>query len=205
MAVSKKIKWLILIAAVLATFFVLDFNYFWANLKFLTHPPVGQNRQSQTSPISSAANNLQKFPANILQISSLGIEAPVIYIDQKTESAFQAALINGVVHYPGTAMPGQAGNAYFFGHSSDFIWSKGHYKTVFAVLPKIKIGDTILITDPSGTPFIYTAVKTAIVSPNDVSVLQQNQDGQKLLTLQTSWPVGTALKRFIVVAEIKSP
>jgi HemK-like putative methylase len=71
----------------------------------------------------------------MLSIPSLSIEAPIQFIDKADEKTFQAALKNGVVHYPGTALAGEFGNMYIFGHSSDYIWSKGHYKTIFAVLP----------------------------------------------------------------------
>lgn len=186
----------------MAVFIILDFNYFWANLKFDFSPPPAPAPQTASSTNSGA---LPKIQPNFLVIDSLNVKVPVIYINQANEKTYQAALINGVVHFPGTASPGQLGNCYIFGHSSDFIWSKGHYKSIFAVLPKIQKGAVIVITDGIGQPFTYLVTGTAVVDPNDVSVLNQEGYKKKLLTLQTSWPVGTALKRFVVKAELKNP
>jgi sortase A len=186
-----------LLAALLATFFILEFNYFWANVKFLFYKP---SPVSQTLLISGQPAKMQ---ANMLIIDSLGIKAPIVYIEGIGEKYFQAGLLNGVVHYPGTANPGQLGNCYIFGHSSDYIWSKGHYKSVFAVLPQIKIGANITIGDQQGNKFVYTVTDSRSVAASDTSVLSQQNNAKKLLTLQTSYPVGTALARWVVVAEIK--
>jgi len=40
------------------------------------------------------------------------------------------------------------------------------------------------------------------VSPKDLSVLDQQNFQKKFLSLQTSYPIGTALKRFVAVAEL---
>lgn len=193
---SRTKKWMVLLVILLLAFGILDFGYLWANLKFMLRgqTKVYQN-QINLQPVSLSSDSLS--------IPSLGITAPIVYVNQISENLFQAALKTGVVHYPGTANPGQNGNCYIFGHSSDFTWSKGHYKTVFAVLPHIKLGSNIYISDQAGKTFTYVVSKTFVVSANDTSVLKQDQS-QKILTLQTSWPLGTALERFIVQSELKN-
>jgi LPXTG-site transpeptidase (sortase) family protein len=136
---------------------------------------------------------------NTIWIESLGIKAPVIYMEEKSEDKFQEALRSGTVHYPGTAEPGQPGNAYIFGHSSDFVTSKGDYKTVFAYLPKLEVGGIISVTDKDGWLFRYKVDRKFVVSPSDTSVLAQDTT-KRQLTLQTSYPIGTALRRYIVVS-----
>lgn len=138
-----------------------------------------------------------------LYIDRLRIAAPVIYITEKGEAAYQSALQHGVVHYPGTADPGEYGNVYIFGHSSDLPWAKGDYKTVFATLPNIQLGDEIDVTNVDGQVFTYVVIETKIVSPKDLSVLDQYNNERKLLSVQTSYPVGTALQRFVAIAELK--
>ena len=193
----KKIS--ILAGLLLLVFLILDFNYFYANLEYLFHKP-NISGQYAVAPSSVAL----KTP-NMVYVDSLGIEAPVIYIDKVGEKYFQAALINGVVHYPKTALPGQLGNDYIFGHSSDYIWSKGKYKRIFALLPKIQKGAEIRITDQHSTEYTYVVFDSRRVSAKDGSVLSQQGNKRKLLTLQTSYPVGTALARWVVVAELKTP
>lgn len=186
---------LFLAALSFALFSILNAPYIAANLRFLL------TKQSVSEPITQT-QIAQLHAPDTLSIPSLSIEAPIQFIDKADEKTFQAALKNGVVHYPGTALAGEFGNMYIFGHSSDYIWSKGHYKTIFAVLPSIKNGDEIFVTDSKGTQYTYKVIDTKIVKPNDVSVLDQQGNKKKLLTVQTSYPVGTALRRFVAIAEL---
>ena len=137
-----------------------------------------------------------------LKISSLAIAAPLVYVGERAEKTFQTGLRQGVVQYPGTALPGQLGNMYVFGHSSDYRWSKGSYKTIFAKLPNIKVGSEIKVTDTAGKVYTYKVVNIAIALPTEVKYLSQYNYQRKLLTVQTSYPVGTALKRFVAIAEL---
>ena len=196
---SKKKKILVLVIVLAALFVVLDFGYFSANFVYIFHGSKSVYRD----PSAIANPSAKKMQPNTLIIDSLGITAPVIYITENNEKAYQAALINGVVHYPGTANPGAYGNCYIFGHSSDYIFSKGHYKTVFAVLPQIKLGAEITVSDQQGNVSTYIVTDSHVVASNDMSVLDQQGNTKKLITLQTSYPIGTALKRWVVVGELK--
>ncbi len=190
-----------IIGAVLAIgviFVALNFGFFRSQFNYMFGTHFGQNDTRQSLQEDTAETS----EPNLLEIPALGINAPLLYTTEPTEENYQKLLQDGVVHFPDTAQPGQAGNAYFFGHSSDFAWTKGNYKTVFALLPHIKIGELIYITDQEGKLFKYKAVSTIVVSPQDTSVLDQQNFEKKLLSLQTSYPVGTALKRFVVVAEL---
>lgn len=139
---------------------------------------------------------------NRLVIPSLGINAPVQYVSEANEDVFQRALQDGVVHYPGTAGIGQPGNAYIFGHSSDFALAPGNYKTVFALLPKIALDAEIIAFDTEGKPFRYKVINQFVAENTDLHLLEQGDYQQKLLTLQTSYPLGTALRRYIVQAQL---
>ncbi|MBI2607559.1 MAG: sortase [Candidatus Doudnabacteria bacterium] len=176
-----------------AGFLALNFSYFKEVVSF----SLNKQRQEQEQLLVE-----EELPPNTLTVPSLGIMVPIILDSGSSESEFQEALRNGVVHYPGTAQVGQAGNSYIFGHSSDYFWSRGNYKTVFAVLPKINIGDEVMATDAEGQEYFYQVKETKVVGPSDLSVLEQDYT-KKRLTLQTSYPIGTALKRFIVIAELK--
>lgn len=135
-------------------------------------------------------------------VDKFGIEAPIIYVQEESEAAFQEALKYGVGHYPETALPGEPGNVYLFGHSSDLPWTEGDYKTVFALLTKIKQHDEIVVTDSEGAPYTYRVLESFIANPTDMSVLDQYNEEHYYLSLQTSYPLGTALKRLVVFAEL---
>ncbi len=151
----------------------------------------------------SAAVGLPISAPNRIAITTLGISAPVVEIENTAAAAMQAGLAQGVVHYPGTAEPGQTGNAFYFGHSSDFPSKSGNYKTVFALLPNIELGDTVQVSDSTGRSFTYQVISEQVVAPIATEWLDQATGGRRLLTLQTSYPVGTALRRYIVQAELE--
>lgn len=186
----KRAGWSLLLAAGL--FAAISWQYLAAQLNFYLKPPnpiVIEN--SETEP--------ERVKENMLWIESLGISAPIVYVEEDDEKAFQVGLQNGVVHYPNTALPGEPGNAYIFGHSSDFPTAKGNYKTVFALLPKIELGSVIQISDQEGRLYKYIVKEKFVSQPNNLQVLNQDLS-IKQLSLQTSYPIGTALRRYIVVA-----
>lgn len=187
--------------------YMLSGGIFLVAVGILAYPYI-HARLAPITPILDDAGAVMDTPEaesvgapNILLIADLGIEAPIQYVEEKSEAVYQEALRKGVVHFPDTALPGEPGNVYIFGHSSDYIWSPGEYKTVFAKLPQIALETEIEITDADGKIFRYAVIDTKVVGPRDLSVLDQQNNEKYLLTLQTSYPLGTALQRFIVVAE----
>ncbi len=193
-------KILVAIGIVTVLFVAVDFDFFWKNFQYLT----GSLPHSAPAAVQITSHGTTTKPS-ILEIPGLNIFAPIVYIDQLGEPAFQAALKNGVVHYPKTAKPGTFGNCYIFGHSSDYVWSDGKFKNVFALLPKIKKGDEILVSDEQGVQYTYVVFDTKIVGNNEIKYVDQGDMTKKILTVQTSYPVGTALRRFLAIAELTSP
>lgn len=180
---------------------ILNWGFISARVSFFLHKP---NSATVIRPKSEPVLPLEgSWPKDTLAIPSLGISAPVIYNVEQSEDAFQVALQRGVVHYPGSGLPGEVGNVYIFGHSSDYAWSKGEFKSVFAVLPKIEKGAEIKLTDSKGFMYTYLVTNQFVVGPKDVSVLSQDTKGKRMLTVQTSYPIGTALKRYVVQAELR--
>jgi sortase A len=97
-----------------------------------------------------------------------------------------------VGHIPGTALPGQHGNAGFAAHRDTF----------FRPLKSVRQGDEVIVTTPGGV-YRYAVTAMRIVDPEDVSVLNPTSDTS--LTLVTCYPfdyVGSAPRRFIVRATL---
>lgn len=187
------LKKLLFALAILIVVLVLsELPYFWQQAKY----------QLGTIEIPTPDPGKKTKP-NSLTIPSLGIVAPILYEEEVSEEKFQLALQKGVVHYPNTAKPGQPGNVYIFGHSSDYAFAKGNFKTVFALLPKIEIGQQIYISNETGDNFVYKVTEKLAVNPTETKYLDQNSNKEQLLTLQTSYPIGTALKRYLVIAELQ--
>lgn len=145
-------------------------------------------------------------PDSRLIIPRLNKNVPIVFSDpeklisadwESLEKTFQDDLKNGVIHYPGTAEPGEKGNVFITGHSSYYPWDDGRYKDVFVLLHTLKPGDEILVQH-EGKEYRYKIEETKNVKNNDVSVLDQN--GQtKTITLMTCSPVGTNIRRLVVV------
>jgi LPXTG-site transpeptidase (sortase) family protein len=190
----------VILLGVTALFVLANAGFFAKRIQQRISPPV-----VEPAPETGADPYLLELAGtpDRLRIPSLGIDAPVVEAATRTQAAYKIALRSGVVHFPGTAEPGGVGNAYFFGHSSDFPWAPGDYKTVFATLPDIELGAKIYVTDHDGNAYAYSATATRVVVPSDLSVLADPGNGKRTLTLQTSYPVGTALRRFIVTAEFE--
>ena len=122
------------------------------------------------------------------------IEIPRIKLSAVAREGVDVRTLRGSVgHVPGTALPGDTGNAAFAAHRDTF----------FAPLRDVRRGDEVLVTTPAAV-HRYAVVSTRIVDPSDVAVLRPT-DG-RTLTLVTCYPfdyVGSAPKRFIVQAELK--
>ncbi len=114
---------------------------------------------------------------------------------------FMEELKKGVVRYPGTARPGEVGNVFIFGHSSNYPWIQSEYNEVFALLDQLQDGDEITIYYYQ-KKYIYRITDRATVKPGDVGALEKRDPSKKELSLMTCWPVGTTLERLIVFAEL---
>ena len=144
-------------------------------------------------------------PDDRLIIPKLNLNVPIVIpsVDSllkedwsQLEEDIQTGLQNGVVHYPGTARPGQAGNFFLTGHSSYFPWAPGHYKSVFARLHNLNVGDEYWVYY-GGDKHRYIVQSKDEVQPGDVTVLDQPLT-QRVSTLMTCTPVGTTLRRLII-------
>lgn len=154
------------------------------------------------------ALNLEIAPSdNRIIIPRIDQNIPIVRVSSESlikrdwnalEKEMQDALQNGVVHYPGTSLPGQTGNVVITGHSSYFPWDPGRFKDVFALLHDVVVGDRIVVYYEQDK-YLYEVIETKVVLPKDVEVLKQTPQDQ--LTLITCTPVGTNLKRLIVSAK----
>lgn len=152
--------------------------------------------------------NLEVMPIDTrLVIPRINQNIPIVGVSSKNliahdwnalEKDMQEALKDGVIHYPGTSMPGQHGNVVITGHSSYFPWDPGRFKDVFALLHQMKIGDKIMIYH-NQEKYIYQVTEKKVVLPDDIDILKQTPEDK--LTLITCTPVGTNLKRLIVIAK----
>jgi len=130
-----------------------------------------------------------------LSIPSLGIENASV---EDTHTDLKRSLI----HYPGTASPGDLGNTVIFGHSVlPQFFNPESYITIFSTLHTLSKGDEIKVYS-DGAEFTYTITDMYEVMPDNLTPLAQSYSARNL-TLITCTPPGTYLRRLIVKAELR--
>ena len=181
----------------LVLYFALNFTAITGRVKYDVSP--GSVAISQPTPAVETSTRPTVKPnyQPMVTIPKIGVNAPLIL--NIAPDQIVANLANGVVHYQDTALPGEIGNTVIVGHSSDYPWSNGHYKNIFALLDKLVPGDKITIPYTDQV-FVYEVTDSKIVKPTDLSVLQMSSTPQ--LTLITCYPVGTSRNRLIVTAKL---
>jgi LPXTG-site transpeptidase (sortase) family protein len=160
-----------------------------------------------SSPISSglvAGTDTVKFDldrAGTLSIPKLKLQVALIW--SKDPSNFDADLTKGVIHYPGTALPGENGVIYVSGHSSDYLWKHDPMQDVFAKLNFLTAGDDVFVDvygkDGKVYNFRYQVTGSNVYKPNDQAQFFDSS-GASLLNLSTCWPIGTSTNRIVVSA-----
>jgi LPXTG-site transpeptidase (sortase) family protein len=188
-------------------FGVLNSQYLSGQVAYYVQTHSHKTQAAPAQPKKPADNNVITIDKNAppaIAIAKISVNAPVIYgLETTEEKVFQNNLHNGVVQYPGTALPGQAGNIVIFGHSSGRWWAPGNYKFVFSLLEKLDIDDEITL-DYQGIRYVYHVTAKRVVTPDNLGVLNSVPSEHKL-TLLTCTPVGTNSKRLVIEARQVSP
>lgn len=133
-------------------------------------------------------------------------------IDQNpTSSPIQTKLKEGIVHIAFQPLPGELGNSYIVGHSSNFSFIKSSYNSIFKPLEKkSKPGEFFTIWDQQGRELLFKVFETKEILEDDVSEAYKNYPDCRVVTLQTSileWVNGQLLptKRWLTRGELQLP
>lgn len=144
---------------------------------------------SAHAELGSATRTSRSKPANELLLGL--IEIPRLDTAAIVEEGVSVGTLwKAVGHLPGTALPGQAGNAVLAGHRD----------TYFSGLGDLKVGDLVSFKSPTAT-YSYRVESARVVEPDDDSVL--NASKEATLTLITCYPfhyIGSAPQRYVVTA-----
>ncbi|MBV8463351.1 MAG: class E sortase [Acidimicrobiales bacterium] len=114
------------------------------------------------------------------------INVSMVVIEGTGTSQLQA----GPGHYPGTPLPGQAGNVAIAGHRTTYLHP-------FYNLDLLAPGDAIVLETAQGL-FLYHVISSTAVSPTDVAVVAPTPT--PTLTLTTCNPRYSASQRLVVHA-----
>ena len=99
----------------------------------------------------------------------------------------QKLLKAGVVHLPITPAPGQVGNSYIIGHTSNFPQVKSNYNTIFKPFEsKSRVGDVFTIWDHKCRQMTFRVFEALAIGENDTATAYQNMGDRRVVTLQGS-------------------
>lgn len=162
----------------------------------------GFSRPSESQPVNQEISSSYKpnysEQVNSIIIYKINVQAPLVFAGGTTQKELNNALNQGVIIYPGSALPGQDGEVFLSGHSSSYPWVKTQYGQVFTLLDKLEAGDTVsLIYNHS--QYDYRITGKQILAPKDTKI---NSTSGPTLALMTCWPIGTALNRLVVRGEL---
>jgi hypothetical protein len=166
------------------------------------------NEQSTTSLDELIPVATQRPITNRLVWPEYGVDAPLIYsslfdlfivenglinfnsyVDNNpTDSPIQTKLTQGVVHLAYTPLPGEIGNSYIVGHSSNFSSVISDYNEVFAPLTRqTKPGEIFTIYDHHGRELRFRVFEAIEVRTEDVGIAYNEYPKDKrVVTLQGS-------------------
>lgn len=135
------------------------------------------------------------------ELKVFNLSVPKIKIDSATVQIGGDDLKKSLVAWPTSAPPGSFGNTIVFGHSElPQFASPSNYSGIFTHLMDLDLGDSVLV-DYDGIRYRYVVSDKTVVSPTDLSVLEQRFDSA-YLTLITCVPPGTVWKRGVVKAKL---
>jgi sortase A len=145
----------------------------------------------RTAPIEPPANPLAAVPVvkiGEIQIPKIGLVHPLY------EGVTLTVIDHGPGHWPGSAVPGQLGNAVFAGH-------RVTHTHPFLRINELVPGDDIIFKMDNGT-FTYKVTGHQIVTPRDVHIVDPTPDAT--LTLFACHPPHQAIQRYVVRASFVS-
>lgn len=105
----------------------------------------------------------------------------------ETDSPLQKRLQDGVVHLPFTPFPGDLGNCYIVGHSSNYAYIKSDYNTIFKPIEsKGEVNQIFKINDRLGRELNFRIFSTEAIEYTDTTKAYTPYPDKRVCTLQTS-------------------
>lgn len=132
-------------------------------------------------------------PEPLVQIGT--IEIPKIGLTHNVFEGISLRTIdNGPSHWPGTALPGQVGNAVFAGH-------RVTHSKPFRNIDQLAVGDLVIFTI-NGVRSTYAVTGSEVVTPKELRIV--NQTPTPTATLFACHPPGSAKFRYVVHLSLQS-
>jgi Sortase domain len=153
---------------------------------FLRYPKYGINVPIQYAGLS----DLFETDKNGNLIKSGGQYIPILENVEKNGPLgvpIQKLLIDGIVHIGFTPLPGETGNSYIVGHSSNFDSVKSDYNYIFKPLERrSQVGEEFTIYDKQGRELNFVVFETKEILEEDTTEAYKEFGSKRVVTLQCS-------------------
>lgn len=136
-------------------------------------------------------------PARII-IDAIDVDAPIMNPTSRDITVLDAALQQGVVHYPGSGDLEDTSNMFLLGHSTGFRIVQNDLYKVFNRLKDLQANDVIRVQS-GDTEYLYRVKDVALVNATETSIPLESE--VKMLTLATCNVFGAKEERYVVSAE----
>jgi len=140
---------------------------------------------------------------NTIEIPKISITAPLVFSQKTDKTSLMKDLDNGVIYYPGSVYPGQAGQIIILGHSAPAGWPKTKYEWVFSDLNSLEEGDKIFL-DLNNKQYTYIVKQKTIIARGANIPTYNSTTSNSILSLISCYPPGKDYKRIVVQAELSN-
>ena len=121
---------------------ILTKNYLKSLFNNTANALTGVNYDNASNWLPPKYNEAQSSGSTL----SYSISIPKLNIENAAVSTTDTDLNSHLVHFPGTSVPPARGTAAVFGHSTlPQLYDKKNYKTIFANIHELSVGDTLIV------------------------------------------------------------
>ena len=136
---------------------------------------------------------------NSVEIPKIEILAPLVVSESASEKDLSKLLNQGTVYFPGSVLPGEAGQTIILGHSAPPGWPKIKYDWVFTRLSELTEGDEIFVYF-NHQKYTYHVTEKIFLDRGE-TVPQLLTNSENMVVLISCWPPGKDLRRIAVLAK----
>lgn len=160
---------------------------------------VAAPRQVAAAPVRTAPTSQAVMVEEPIRIvaSKVGINTPVVNPRAADITTLDNALLQGAVRYPGSALLGESGTVFLFGHQSGLPTVRNQAFKAFNGLQFLEVGDSIFV-ESAQYRYEYRVSSVELVLAED-GLIQLSSDKGRLV-LSTCNSFGDPGERYVVEA-----
>ena len=154
------------------------------------------------NPAEIVSRPLNRSDAETLVITAINLDTTVYDLElyDDNDQAFWESPVDIVGHIPGTALPGEIGTGWYFGHLQSPVQGEGNiFRRLPDVVDLIKNDPVDVIMGSADGEFLYRVTETGFIHRNDLTL---DQTSASTVTLVASYPKLVYDHRLLVTAEL---